>query len=133
LRDPIELHLWRKPKGQSIQKIPADSAGYFELPEMNIKIAVQQQRLIFADALTGEVLRDTGQFSSALENAEHNVNVAEQRATVAFDEGVEQRLQNGRLAEKQEIARNMLAAGIEPAIVAKTTGLSPDDLCLTPS
>ena len=73
MRDPIELHLWRKPKGQSIQKIPADSAGYFELPEMNIKIAVQQQRLIFADALTGEVLRDTGQFSSALENAEHNV------------------------------------------------------------
>jgi len=132
LWDPIELHLWQKPKGQPIQKIHADSAGYFELPEMKIKIAVQQQRLIFADALTGEVLRDTGQLIDALENAEHNVNVAEQRANVAFDEGVEQGLQQGLQKGEQnkalEIAHNMLAAGIEPAIVAKTTGLSLDDM-----
>jgi len=102
------------------------------LPEMKIKIAVQQQRLIFADALTGEVLRDTGQLIDALENAEHNVNVAEQRANVAFDEGVEQGLQQGLQKGEQnkalEIAHNMLAAGIEPAIVAKTTGLSLDDM-----
>jgi len=36
----------------------------------------------------------------------------------------EEGLQQGRL----EIARNLLAEGIAPAIVAKTTGLSPDDL-----
>ncbi|TGO01978.1 hypothetical protein PN36_32770, partial [Candidatus Thiomargarita nelsonii] len=34
----------------------------------------------------------------------------------------------GRFAEKQEIARNMLAKGIEPAIVVETTGLSSADL-----
>jgi predicted transposase YdaD len=36
----------------------------------------------------------------------------------------EEGLQQGRL----EIARNLLAEGVEPAIVAKTTALSPDDL-----
>ncbi|EDN65559.1 conserved hypothetical protein [Beggiatoa sp. PS] len=34
----------------------------------------------------------------------------------------------GRLAEKREIAQNMLAKGIEPAIVSETTGISSDDL-----
>jgi len=135
LREPIELHLWRKPKGQSIQKMSADSDGYFELPEMKIKIAVQQQRLIFADALTGEVLHDNEQLIDALKNAEHNLNteaqranVAEQRANVAFDEGLQEGLQKGEQNKVLEIAHNMLAAGIEPAIVAKTTGLSLDEL-----
>jgi len=38
------------------------------------------------------------------------------------------KFEQGRLTEKQEIARNMLAEGINPTIVAKTTGISPDDL-----
>jgi len=141
-RNPFELHLWRKPKGQSIEKISADSAGYFWLPEMNIKVAAQQQRLIFVDTLTGKVLHDTGQLSLALENAEHNLNVAEQRANAeaqranvaeqranaAFDEGLQDGLQKGEQNKVLEIAHNMLAAGIEPAIVAKTTGLSLNEL-----
>jgi len=42
----------------------------------------------------------------------------------AFEKGKKE----GRIAEKQEIARNMLAKGIEPAIVAETTSLSLDEL-----
>ena len=38
------------------------------------------------------------------------------------------KFEQGRFAEKQEIARNLLAKGIEPAIVLETTGLSFDDL-----
>jgi Uma2 family endonuclease len=51
-------------------------------------------------------------------------NAAEQRAQVALKEGE----QKGRLTEKQEIARNLLAEGLSPTIIAKTTGLSLDEL-----
>jgi Uma2 family endonuclease len=114
----------REPKGQSIQKISPDSGGYFCLPEMNIKIAVQQQRLIFANALTGEVLRDYEQLYDALEIEAQRADAEAQRANVAFDEG----LQKGEQNKALEIAHNMLAAGIEPAIVAQTTGFSLDEL-----
>jgi len=40
----------------------------------------------------------------------------------------QEKSEKARLAEKQEIARNLLAENIDPVIVAKTTGLSPDDL-----
>ncbi len=120
LREPIELHLWRKPKGQAIQKVTADSSGYFLLPEMNIKIAVQQQRLVFIDVLINEVLRDNGQLYDALEDAEYNLNVAEQRAEVAFSEGE----QNKAI----ETARAMLANGLDVDIVMKCTGLSALEL-----
>jgi predicted transposase/invertase (TIGR01784 family) len=46
----------------------------------------------------------------------------------ARKEGMEKGKEEGRFAEKQEIARSLLAKGIEPAVVAETTGLSPDDL-----
>jgi colicin import membrane protein len=49
---------------------------------------------------------------------------AEQRAQIALKEGE----QKGRLTEKQEIARNLLAEGLSLTIVAKTTGLSIDEL-----
>jgi len=134
LREPIELHLWRKPKGQTIQKISADSAGYFCLPEMNIKIAVQQQRLIFANALTGEVLRDYEQLYDALEIEAQRADVeaqradveaqrakiAEQRAETAFSEGEQKRA--------IKTARAMLADGLDADVVMKYTGLSPTDL-----
>jgi predicted transposase/invertase (TIGR01784 family) len=38
------------------------------------------------------------------------------------------KFEQGRLTEKQETARNMLAEGIELDIVAKITKLSSDDL-----
>ena len=36
----------------------------------------------------------------------------------------------GRVAEKRKIALNLLAEGLDPGIVAKTTGLSPEDLAI---
>ena len=38
------------------------------------------------------------------------------------------KFEKGQLAEKPQIARNLLAKGIDPAIVAETTGLSPAEL-----
>jgi len=122
LRSPIELHLWRQSKGQAYQKIGPDNAGYVLLPEMKIKIAVQEQHFIFVDAVTGEVLRDSGQLSEALKETEQRATAAEQQAETAFEEGE----QNKAL----EIARNLLAKGIDPAIVAETTGLSINELTL---
>jgi predicted transposase/invertase (TIGR01784 family) len=48
--------------------------------------------------------------------------------TEGMEKGKEEGKKEGRLAEKQEIARSLLAEGLDPAIVAKTTGISPDDL-----
>ncbi len=105
IRTPIELHLWQKTQGKFFKKIKADSAGFFLMPEMNVKIAIQQQSLIFIDSVTGNVLQDSEQLSNTLEEVE-------QRA----------------ITEKQEIARNLLAEGIDSAIVAKATGLSLNEL-----
>jgi len=55
-------------------------------------------------------------------------NVAEQRAQVAFSDGEQQGIQTGEQNKTFEIARNMLAKGLEPALVADTTGLSMDEL-----
>ncbi len=134
LREPIELHLWRK--GKPFRKVGADNAGYFCLPEMNIKIADQQCNLIFVDMVTGNVLRDSGQLSDELEDTKQHVNVAEQRATAAEQRATaaEQRtktaFEKGQLAEKQGIARNLLAKGIEPTVVAEATGLSVEELAI---
>jgi len=38
------------------------------------------------------------------------------------------KFEKGREQRTLEIARNLLAEGFEAAIVAKTTGISPDDL-----
>jgi predicted transposase/invertase (TIGR01784 family) len=51
-------------------------------------------------------------------------NTAEQRAQVAFSDGEQQGKQNKAL----EIARNLLAKGVDPALVADTTGLSIEEL-----
>lgn len=40
----------------------------------------------------------------------------------------QEKSEKARLAEKQEIARKLLAKGIEPAIVAETTGLTSEEL-----
>jgi Uma2 family endonuclease len=117
LRSPIELHLWRKTTGQGYQKMTADHRGYFLLPEMNLKMTVENQRFIFVDTVTNEVLRDTGQLTEALKEAE-------QRAEGAFDKGEEK----GRLAEKQDTARKMLADGLQPEMIMKYTGLSEKEL-----
>lgn len=128
LRNPIELHLWRKTKGQSYQKIEADSTGYFWLPEMNIKISAKQQRLTFINAATGEVLRDTEQFEQALEESEQRANTAERHAETAFEDGKQKGRFVGMQEKTLEIAQNMLVAGIDMDLVAKTTGLSHEKL-----
>jgi hypothetical protein len=129
LRSPIELHLWRKTKGQAYQKMGPDNAGYFLLPEMNIKIAVQEQRLIFVDAVTGEVLRDSGQLSEALKEVEQRANAEAQRATAA-EQQAETAFEEGEQNKALETARKMLADGFSPAIIMKYTGLSEEELTI---
>jgi Uma2 family endonuclease len=109
LRDPIELHLWRKINKQ-VQKMAPDRSGYFALPQMGLKVGVQGQKIVFVDKASGEILLDT----TALKNA-----LAEEKEQ-AFSEGE----QKGRI----EIARAMLADGLDSAIIMKYTGLSPDEL-----
>jgi predicted transposase/invertase (TIGR01784 family) len=45
-----------------------------------------------------------------------------------IENGIEKGIEKGRVSEKQEIARNLLAKGIEPMVVAETTGLSSEEL-----
>jgi predicted transposase/invertase (TIGR01784 family) len=45
-----------------------------------------------------------------------------------FKKGKKEGLKEGQQQKALEIARSLLAKGIEPIIVAETTGLSPDEL-----
>jgi Uma2 family endonuclease len=135
LRSPIELHLWQKTKGKPYQKVGPDNAGFFLLPQMNIKIKAQEQRLIFVDALTGKLLRDSGQLSEALQEAEtraemeaQRAEAAENRAQTAFSDGEQKGEQKGRLTEKQEIARKMLSKGFDLTEITELTDISPNEL-----
>jgi hypothetical protein len=127
LRSPIKLHLWRKTPGQPYQEVPPDGAGYFLLPEIKLKIAAQQQRLIFADAVTGEVLRDGGQLSDALKEAEQRANVEAQRAKMA-EQRAKTAYEEGERNKALEIARNMLAKGLDATFIAQITDLSFDEI-----
>ena len=46
----------------------------------------------------------------------------------AREHGLEQGLEQGRAVEKRLLARNMLAEGLEPATVAKISGLTEEEL-----
>ena len=59
-RQRIRLYLWRNVNGLA-QQITPDADGYFAMPEMQVKIKAQGQNLIFADIVTGELLKDSGQ------------------------------------------------------------------------
>jgi hypothetical protein len=52
----------------------------------------------------------------------------EKGKTVGKKEGLKEGLEQGQQQKALEIARSLLAEGLDPAIVAKTTGLSSDDL-----
>jgi predicted transposase/invertase (TIGR01784 family) len=43
-------------------------------------------------------------------------------------EGLQEGLETGQQQKAQEIARTMLAQGMEPSLVAQVTGLSPDQI-----
>ena len=45
-----------------------------------------------------------------------------------IEQGLEQGREEGRAVEKLELARNMLTEGLDPAIVAKISGLSVEEL-----
>jgi len=59
-RKQIRLYLWRSVDGLA-QRITPDADGYLSLPEMQVKIKAQGQNLIFADIVTGELLKDSSQ------------------------------------------------------------------------
>jgi Uma2 family endonuclease len=148
VREQIKLHVFRLVSGQFVEKNP-DHEGYLTLPEMGLKIKAQAQQIILVDKLTGEVLLDVVELKEALESevekakaatqqAEQQAkaqakraeaetrraNAAEQRAQVAFSNGEQQ----GRLTEKQQTARKMLAKGFDLTDIAELTDLSIDEL-----
>ncbi|MBD3767554.1 MAG: Rpn family recombination-promoting nuclease/putative transposase [Gammaproteobacteria bacterium] len=52
----------------------------------------------------------------------------EQGIEIGKQEGIERGIEIGKHAEKLEIARNMLNKGLEVALIAQLTGLTPDDI-----
>jgi predicted transposase/invertase (TIGR01784 family) len=144
-------YLFRLAKGQLVEQSP-DHEGYLTLPEIDLKINTLGQEIRLVDKLTGEVLLDVTELKEALEsevekakearrqaelkaqaeaqraeaeaqraNAEaKRADAAEQRAQTAFS--------NGEQKKALETARQMLADGLDSAIVIKYTGLSIDEL-----
>ena len=77
LRSQIELHLWRSIDGR-IQKMEADGDGSLLLPEMGLRIAAAGRKLLFRDAETGEIARDAGQLTDALEHEQKALEIERQ-------------------------------------------------------
>jgi len=59
-RDPIQLTLWRKTDGE-VRKIRPDADGYLPVPELFVKIKAEGRKIVVADIVTGEILRDSAQ------------------------------------------------------------------------
>jgi len=59
-RKQIGLYLWRNINGLA-QRITPGADGYLSMPEMQVKIKAPGQNLIFADIVTGELLKNSGQ------------------------------------------------------------------------
>ncbi len=115
LRERISLHLWRKIRGSMLQMQP-DAEGYLSLPEMNIKVKAEGQRLGFADMATGEILHDAGELKMILLKERNRAEAAEEKAQQAYKEALKQ------------TATNLLKIGTDIKIVSQVTGLSEETI-----
>ena len=60
LRDEIRLRLWRT-AAAGVREVRTDAGGWLPLPGTGLKTRALGRELIFADIVTGEVLRSAGQ------------------------------------------------------------------------
>ncbi|MEZ4865492.1 MAG: Uma2 family endonuclease [Caldilineaceae bacterium] len=82
VREQIDLYLWRLVHGQPQAILPA-SDGSFPLPELGLDIWAEGQRICFADAATGALLRDMEQAERERDAAERGRDVAERERDAA--------------------------------------------------
>ncbi|MDM8552975.1 Uma2 family endonuclease [Desulfobacterales bacterium HSG2] len=122
LRNPFVLHLWRK-TGRRVRKIRPDAEGRLLLPEMKISVRAEGQRLIFADSVTGEILRDTGQLyieneqlKTAAETAEKKAVKEHRRAETAEKKAVKEH-RRAETAEKKAVKEHRRAETAEKKAV----------------
>ncbi|MDM8517419.1 Uma2 family endonuclease [Desulfobacterales bacterium HSG16] len=118
IRDQIELHMWRKSSGQVVQPRP-DARGCLLIPEMNVRIKTEGQRIVFEDADDGKLLHDAGQFRIEVLNQKQRADTAEkkkeeerQRADTAEKEKEEER-QRTDTAEKEKEEERQRAVNAE--------------------
>ncbi len=79
LRENIELHMWRQISGKLCRMKP-DNEGWLTVPEMNLTVKAEGQRLFFRDRETGEILCDTGELKDRLAKAEETAESEKMRA-----------------------------------------------------
>ena len=121
LRERIQIHLWRK-TGENIREIMPDEEGYLTLPEMNMKLKSEKQQIIFRDAVSGEILHDTGQLrtiaESALKKAEKERKTAESALKKAEKEWQRAETTEKAIEESQKLieklVRQLKELGVEP-------------------
>lgn len=123
LRAQIELHLWRRTGGAGWRKVAPDSSGYLHVPELYIKLTAAGQRLVFVDAISGRLVRDSGELTEALEELERRVKRESQRAELAEAQAKNAFTAGGR-EQTLQIARNMIAEGLDLPIISRLTGLA---------
>lgn len=134
LRDPVALHLWRRTGRSSAAKVRPDARGYLRLPEMHLGLAAAGRRLVFVDAKSDAVLRDSGELGEALQASEQRAEAearraeAEARRAEAAEALARTAFAAGEQKQALDIARRMIAEGLDPAVVEKLTGVPPATL-----
>ncbi len=94
-RSQIGLHLWREVDGQPV-KISPDPENGLLLPEMGLSVSAQGQTLKFVDAETNEILFDSEQRLTTLEQ-ERRIRTAAEEALkneIVLRKSLEARLRN---------------------------------------
>jgi len=141
VREKFLLHLWQK-KGNRDVEIQPDAEGLLTLPEMGVRLKAVGQRLIFTDAVTGEMLFDNTQSKLAARNerlrAENERKKAENERKKAENERKKAELaekKSGASGRKTESFGDISGLKPNPAHqAAKLTGIgkSPSDLSIRP-
>ncbi len=96
LRDPIDLYLWRpSASGPILQRPPAGDE--LALPQMNLRLSVAGQRLIFVNATTGAVLLDNEDWARWVDAERQRAEQERRRAEDADRRAEQVERRNARL------------------------------------
>jgi len=82
LRPQIELHLWRQISGK-LCRIRPDSEGWLTVPEMDLMVRADGQRLFFRDRHSGEILCDLSELKVHLSEIREKADAEKKRAEMA--------------------------------------------------
>jgi len=125
----LRLHLWRSIRGR-LRKTEPDDEGWLGIPEIGLKIRARGRTPIFADIVTGEILRDIQQESERADREaalrRQEAERAEQETERADREAALRRQETERADREAALRRQETERAERLAARLRELGISPD-------